>query len=103
LRDTGAATYWPQAGFRAGPGTRLVGLLLRPGEVIVVRLPVTTAGCWMPAHGYAELFSFWVRVRFHQIWTHLVQIWWTSPFNQDEGAIIAHEPELASQGGVCPR
>ena len=33
----------------------------------------------------------------------LVQIWWTSPFNQDEGAIIAHEPEPASQGGVCPR
>jgi len=33
----------------------------------------------------------------------LVQIWWTGPFNQDEGAIIAHEPEPASQGGVCPR
>jgi hypothetical protein len=102
LRDTGAATYWPQTRFGSGPGTRLAGSVLRPGEVIVVRLPVTTAGCWMPAHGYSELFTFWVRVRFWR-WTHLVQIWWTSPFNQDEGAIIAHEPEPASQGGVCPR
>jgi len=101
LRDTGPATYWPQAGFGSGPGTRLAGLVLRPGQVIVVRLPVTTAGCWMPAHGYAVLSTFWVRARFWR-WTHLVQIWWTSPFDQSEGAIIAHEPEPASQGGVCP-
>src|SRR6266702_2410996 len=92
LRDTGPATYWPQAGFGSGPGTRLAGL---------VRRPVTTAGCWMPAHGYAVLSTFWVRARFWR-WTHLVQIWWTSPFDQSEGAIIAHEPEPASQGGVCP-
>src|SRR5215469_7832861 len=25
-------------------------------------------------------------------WTHLVQIWWTSPYDQPQGAIIAHEP-----------
>jgi hypothetical protein len=73
LRDTGAATYWPQADFGSGPGTRLAGIVLRPGQVIAVRLPVTTAGCWMPAHGYAVLFTFWVRVRFWR-WTHLVQI-----------------------------
>jgi hypothetical protein len=102
LRDTGAATYWPQSGFRTGPGTRLAGLVLRPGQVIVVRLSVTTAGCWMPAHGYSELFTFWVKVRFWH-WTHLVQIWWTNPYDQSEGAIISHEPEPASQGGVCRR
>ena len=102
LRDTGVATYWLQAGFQNGPGKRLAGLVLRPEEVIVVRLPVTTAGCWMPAHGYTVLFTFWVRVKFLH-WTHLVQIWWTSPFDQSEGAIISHEPEPASQGGVCPR
>src|SRR5260221_12223786 len=98
LRDTGVATYWPQAGFQNGPGKRLAGLALRPEEVVVVRLPVTTAGCWMPAHGYTVLFTFWVRVKFLH-WTHLVQIWWTSPFDQSEGAIISHEPEPASQGG----
>jgi hypothetical protein len=102
LRGTGAATYWPQAGFGSGPGTRLAGSVLRPGQVIVVRLPVTTGGCWMPAHGYAVLFTFWVRLRFWR-WTHLVQIWWGSPFNQDAGAIIAHEPGPASQGGMWPR
>jgi len=36
-------------------------------------------------------------------WTHLVQIWWTSPYDQSEGAIIAHEPETQSRGGVCAR
>ena len=102
LRDTGEATYWPQSEFGSGPGARLAGLVLRPAQVIMVRLPVTTAGCWTPEGGYAELFTFWVTVRFWR-WTHLVQIWWTSPFNQDEGAIISHAPEPASRGGVCPR
>ena len=102
LRDAGAAAYWPEAGSQAGPGTRLAGAVLRPGQYILVRLPVTTAGCWMPSHGYAVLSTFWVKVKF-LLWTHLVQVWWTSPFDQSEGAIIAHEPEPASQGGVCPR
>jgi hypothetical protein len=102
LRDTGAATYWPQTRFGSGPGKQLADLMLRPGQVIVVRLPVTTAGCWMPEHGYSEIFTFWVKVRFLR-WTHLVQIWWTDPYDQTQGAIIAHEPEPASQGGMCPR
>jgi len=101
LRDTGTATYWPETGVN-GPGARLAGLVLRPVQYILVRLPVTTAGCWMPAKGYAVLSTFWVKVKF-LYWTHLVQISWTSPFDQSEGAIIAHEPESASQGGVCPR
>jgi hypothetical protein len=102
LRDTGTATYWPQTGSQTGPGTRLAGLVLRPGQYILVRLPVTTAGCWMPAHGYVVLFTFWVKVKFLE-WTHLVEVWWTSPFDQSEGAIIAHEPEPVSHGGGCPR
>jgi hypothetical protein len=28
---------------------------------------------------------------------------WTSTHDQPEGAIIAHEPEAASRGGLCPR
>ena len=103
LRDTGeAATYWPEPGYTGkGRGERLAGLVLRPGQYILVRLPVKTAGCWMPAHGYSVLFAFWVKVRF-AYWTHVVQIWWTSTYDQSEGAIVAHEPESASQGGVCP-
>lgn len=54
----------------------------------------------MTAHGYSELFTFWVRLKF-LFWTHLVQIWWTSPFDQTQGAIIADEPEPASRGGQC--
>jgi hypothetical protein len=99
LRDTGAATYWPESG-QNGPGRRLAGLVLRPEQYILVRLPVTTAGCWMPANGYAVLFTFWVRVRFLG-WTHLVQIWWTSPFDQSEGAIISHQVAPASHGGCA--
>src|SRR6266571_8201673 len=87
LRDTGTATYWPETGVN-GPGARLAGLVLRPVQYILVRLPVTTAGCWMPAKGYAVLSTFWVKVKF-LYWTHLVQISWTSPFDQSEGAIIA--------------
>jgi hypothetical protein len=103
LRDTGAAaTYWPEAGYSgSGRGSRLAGLVLRPGQYILVRLPVKTPGCWMPAHGYTVLFAFWVKVRF-AYWTHLVPIWWTNPYDQSEGAVVAHEPEPASQGGVCP-
>jgi hypothetical protein len=103
LRDSGQATYWPLAGTPGvGHGKLLAGTVLHPAQVIVIRLPVTTAGCWMPSHGYSVQFSFWVRFKF-LYWTHLVQIWWTSPYDQSEGAIIAHEPEPASQGGLCPR
>jgi hypothetical protein len=49
LRDTGAATYWPQARFGSGPGGQLADLVLRPGQVIVVRLPVSSAG-WIERH-----------------------------------------------------
>ncbi len=104
LRDAGTPTYWPMAGRQAGLGKRLAGLVLRPGQYILVRLPVRTAGCWMPAAsgGYVILTTFWVTTKF-LTWTHQVQISWTDPANQDEGAIIAHEPEPASQGGICPR
>ena len=102
LRDAGAATYWPLAGSPTGTGTRLAGMTIKPGQSIFVRLPVTTAGCWMPAHGYSTISAFWVKVKF-MFWTHLVQIWWTSPYDQSEGAIIAHEPETQSRGGVCAR
>jgi hypothetical protein len=51
---------------------------------------VEALDCWMPANGFLY-------------WTHLVEIWWPSPPDQSEGAIIAHEPEPASRGGVCPR
>jgi hypothetical protein len=70
--------------------------------VFAVRLPVTTAGCWMRSGGYTVLSTFWVKVKF-LFWIHLVQIWWTSPGDQPSGAITAHEPEPASQGGFCPR
>jgi hypothetical protein len=50
-------------------------------------LPVRTAACWMPAHGYVVLYT-WLKVRFAH-WTHLVQIWRTSPYDQSEGAIGA--------------
>lgn len=103
LRDSGHATYWPLAGQPgAGKGTPLHGAQLRPGQYIVIRLPVTTAGCWMTSGGYSILSTFWVKEKF-LIWTHLVQIWWTSPYDQSEDAIIAHEPQPASQGGLCPR
>ena len=103
LRDHGHATYWPFAGSPGtGPGTLLAGMVLHPGQHIVIRLPVTTAGCWMTSGGYSIQSTFWVRFQFLW-WTHLVQIWWISPYDQSEGAIIAHEPEPASQGGRCPR
>jgi len=100
LRDSGTPTYWPEAGIHSGLGTRLAGMTLKPGQTILVRLPVTTAGCWLPTGGYAILATFWVKVKF-MFWTHLVQIWWTSPYDESEDAIIAHEPMPASQGGVC--
>jgi hypothetical protein len=102
LRDTGPATYWPMGGNPGvGGGTRLAGTLLGPGQDIVIRLPVTTAGCWMRSESYTTLFHFWVKVKF-LFWTHLVPIWWTSPYDQSEGAFIAREPQPASQGGLCP-
>jgi hypothetical protein len=103
IRDSGHASYWPLAGEPGtGHGTPVKGMVLHPGQYIVIRLPVTTAGCWMTSGGYSVQFSFWVRFKF-LFWTHLVPIWWTSPYDQSEGAIIAHEPEPASQGGLCPR
>jgi hypothetical protein len=102
LRDSGHATYWPLSGnVGVGHGTPLAGAVLHPGQYIVIRLPVTTAGCWMRSGGYSVQFSFWVRFRF-LFWRHLVPIWWTSPYDQSEGAIIAREPEPASRGGLCP-
>jgi hypothetical protein len=103
LRDAGQATYWPEFGSNfTGPGSRLAGLVLRPDQYIAVQLPVTTAGCWMPTSGWSLIESFWVTTRFMG-WTHQVEVWWTNPYSEDEGAILAHEPEPASMGGVCPR
>jgi hypothetical protein len=103
LRDSGHASYWPLAGQAGiGHGKLLAGTVLHPAQYIVIRLPVTTAGCWMTSGGYSVQSSFWVRFKF-LFWTHLVQISWTVPYDQSEGAIIAHEPEPASQGGLCPR
>lgn len=102
LRDAGPATYWPATGQRTGPGRPLAGLVLRPGQHVVVRLPVRTAGCWMPANGYTVMNSFWVTEKF-LAWTHVVPIWWTDPTAPSQGAIISHDPEPASQGGQCPR
>lgn len=102
LRDAGPAAYWPMYGSQNGQGTPLAGLVLQPGQAVLVRLPVTTAGCWMPAHYYSILNSFSVTTRFLS-WTHQVQIFWTDPYNEDEGAILAHAAAPASEGGVCPR
>jgi hypothetical protein len=85
-----------------GHGTPLAVMALRPRQTIAIRLPVTTAGCWMRSGGYSVQFSFWVRFKF-PFWTDLVPIWWTSTYDQPEGAIIAHEPEPASRGRLCPR
>lgn len=102
LRDSGTATYWPATGAHNGPGRRLAGLVLRPGQYILIRLPVTTAGCWMGSDSYVILNTFWVTTRFLS-WTKQIRVWWTDPSNQDEGAILSQEPEPASQGGFCPR
>jgi hypothetical protein len=44
--------------------------VLHPGQHIVIRLPVTTAGCWMTSGGHSVQFTFWVRFKF-LFWTHL--------------------------------
>lgn len=101
LRDTGPATYQPAYGHQSWPGTRLAGLVLRPRQHITVRLPVTTAGCWLP-DGYQYLSEFWVTTKF-LLWTHQVPVTWTDPADSDEGAIVSHEPMPPSQGGICRR
>jgi hypothetical protein len=52
----------------------------------------------MTAHGYSELFTFWVRLKF-LFWTHLVQIWWTSPFDQTKAPSSRTNPNQPAEAG----
>ncbi len=101
VQDTGQATYSQSPGpGSAGGGSAVAGAVLRPGEYMMIRLPVTATGCWTNSGSYVVISSFWVRFRF-AFWTRLVQVSWINQHDQSAGAIITHEPEPASQGGIC--
>jgi hypothetical protein len=100
LRDSGTPTYWPGTGpASSGPGLPLAGLVLHPGEEVLVRLPVVTAGCWAGREGLLLYSQFSLTVRF-LAWTHQLSISWTDPSAPDQGAIAARQ---AAAGTNCPR
>jgi len=90
----GQVLYLPGDGPRPASGRPVAGLSLRPGQSIVVGIPVRLRGaCYVP-NGWSGLSTFYAKERF-AFFTHWVPIPVGTP-------LIFHEPEAGGPGMVCP-
>lgn len=94
LLTAGQAMYVPEYGPRPKKGHPVAGLSLRPGQAIMVGIPVRMSyACYVP-NGWTGVNVFYVKERF-LIFTHWVAIPVGSP-------VVFHEPEPRSSRMVCP-
>ena len=85
--------YLPGEGPWPASGSPVAGLSLRPGQTIVVGIPVRLRdACYLP-NGWTGLSSFYVKERF-AFFTHWVAIPLGTP-------LMFHEPESGIPGIVC--
>ncbi|MDA8324569.1 MAG: hypothetical protein M0030_32805 [Actinomycetota bacterium] len=100
---SGQSTYTPMFG-RHGKPKPLAGAALRPGQYILIRIPIVTAPCWTRSGEHALVDSFWVTSR-SLLWTHRERVSWTDPGSPTQGAIVSREGGRPSSipGMFCPR
>jgi len=94
LTPAGQALYLHADGLRSAGGRPVADLSLRPGQTIVVGIPVRFSGACYVTNGWTGLSVFYVKERF-AIFTHWVSIPLGTP-------LIFHEPESGGAGMVCP-